>query len=369
MADTTLPNLPPWVGASLPSTALIWTNVNGADYRVTAGLVASNTTFNQPATNENFVGNGAVIQRFNDRVFIGGATANDGAFPNIAQDWLTQFQVSKGENGTIDGTNTAILNNNNPSQGGALLAGAQTKYVAAAGYGIANMFFLLNNGAAGCNGFGRYGEAHHLVSAALQTVADEIDVSNWVHTYAQPTPFSPGIVNGLQVVVGSGLAVTGQFCGDKAISTGANATGGTPPGWQTGLSFESGSINDGAYGYQAIQLAPSHRIAWWADGSHDTFNIIGCPSVAANTITLNVDDTGFSLQNASAVDFLNILPATGVQAGLAVAVAALGTPPAVARGFVTDSTVAASGNFGAAVVGGGSHVVPVYWDTATWRIG
>jgi hypothetical protein len=39
------------------------------------------------------------------------------------------------------------------------------------------------------------------------------------------------------------------------------------------------------------------------------------------------------------------------------------------RAFVSDSTVAASGNFGAAVAGGGSNVVPVYSDGTNWRIG
>ena len=39
------------------------------------------------------------------------------------------------------------------------------------------------------------------------------------------------------------------------------------------------------------------------------------------------------------------------------------------RCFVTDSTVAASGNFGAIVVGGSTNFVPVYSDGANWRIG
>lgn len=42
-----------------------------------------------------------------------------------------------------------------------------------------------------------------------------------------------------------------------------------------------------------------------------------------------------------------------------------------ARSFVTDSTVVAAANFGAAVAGTGANHVPVYCDggTATWRIG
>lgn len=39
------------------------------------------------------------------------------------------------------------------------------------------------------------------------------------------------------------------------------------------------------------------------------------------------------------------------------------------RAFVTDSTVAASGNFAVAVSGGGANAVPVYFDGTVWRIG
>jgi hypothetical protein len=39
------------------------------------------------------------------------------------------------------------------------------------------------------------------------------------------------------------------------------------------------------------------------------------------------------------------------------------------RMFVTDSTVAGSGNFGATVAGGGSNTVPVYCDGSNWKIG
>lgn len=53
-------------------------------------------------------------------------------------------------------------------------------------------------------------------------------------------------------------------------------------------------------------------------------------------------------------------------------VAALPASPAPGQpGFVTDSTVVATGNFGAIVAGTGTHHVPVYWDdeTSHWRIG
>jgi hypothetical protein len=43
--------------------------------------------------------------------------------------------------------------------------------------------------------------------------------------------------------------------------------------------------------------------------------------------------------------------------------------PIGTRGSITDSTVTASGNFGAAITGGGVNFVPAYYDGANWRIG
>ena len=53
-------------------------------------------------------------------------------------------------------------------------------------------------------------------------------------------------------------------------------------------------------------------------------------------------------------------------------VATLPAPAAlykVVRYTVSDSTVAAAGNFGAVVAGGGVNVVPVFYDGGNWRIG
>ena len=61
--------------------------------------------------------------------------------------------------------------------------------------------------------------------------------------------------------------------------------------------------------------------------------------------------------------------------GLIAATTYTGLPGATAAGagarsFITDSTVVASGNFGAVInIGGGSNKVPVYSDGASWRIG
>lgn len=54
-----------------------------------------------------------------------------------------------------------------------------------------------------------------------------------------------------------------------------------------------------------------------------------------------------------------------------VTVAQLSSPSTVGRGFVSDSTVQGTGNFGEIVHGGGGYTVPVWADPSVnaWRIG
>ena len=50
-------------------------------------------------------------------------------------------------------------------------------------------------------------------------------------------------------------------------------------------------------------------------------------------------------------------------------VSTLPTATAGLRAYVTDSTLAASGNFGASVTGGGTNKVPVWSNGSGWYIG
>lgn len=98
---------------------------------------------------------------------------------------------------------------------------------------------------------------------------------------------------------------------------------------------------------------------------------------ATGWIAINPDGTprirtgkGLLIEDATGVDLLNI-KSTGVVVGLATTVASL---PAAAsntygRVYVSDSTVAASGNFGAIVAGGGANKVPLWSDGVNWLIG
>ena len=83
-------------------------------------------------------------------------------------------------------------------------------------------------------------------------------------------------------------------------------------------------------------------------------------------------NVGIGLTPAQKLDVSGNIKSTGYQRTTPVTVATLtaaATAGAGARHFVTDSSVAASGSFGAVVAAGGANIVPVFCDGTNWRIG
>ena len=71
---------------------------------------------------------------------------------------------------------------------------------------------------------------------------------------------------------------------------------------------------------------------------------------------------------AEKLDVVGNIKASGTVTTGAYTVATLPTPTTGMRCYVTDSSVAASGNFGATVAAGGANTVPVFYDGTNWII-
>lgn len=65
-------------------------------------------------SNENFQNDGAVINRLNDKLFIGGATASDGSLPNVDKDWLSTYQETLNLYNVIGTVNTGVTTLGSP---------------------------------------------------------------------------------------------------------------------------------------------------------------------------------------------------------------------------------------------------------------
>jgi hypothetical protein len=126
---------------------------------------------------------------------------------------------------------------------------------------------------------------------------------------------------------------------------------GTAKGLRLGTDAAQARVegvdNTGSGSFQPLFLNGSSVVIGVANAAVGTFSSIGIGvtgAIVASTYVKTTAKTVASLTSA-------------------------GTAGAGARDFVTDATVAASGNFGAAVTGGGANKVPVYSDGAGWFIG
>ena len=161
----------------------------------------------------------------------------------------------------------------------------------------------------------------------------------------------------------------------------------------------TGIIRCGTSGYATAgnpltAIVPMEFITWAWNGV-DGYSVTSSSTLVQTQLSATNGDARLAIKNSANTDVFGIallsgnvgiantspgekldvtgnIKSSGFQRTTPVTVATLiaaATAGAGARHFVTDSTVAASGNFGAAVTGGGSDIVPVYSDGTSWRIG
>lgn len=126
------------------------------------------------------------------------------------------------------------------------------------------------------------------------------------------------------------------------------------------------------YAFQGLQniTASSNAYNLFMNGNARNY-LAGALGIANTTPDATLAVTGTANVSGNAV-FGGTLTTTSYVKTTPTTVASLvaaATAGAGARSFVSDSTVAAAGNFGAIVAGTGSNPVPVHSDGTNWRIG
>lgn len=293
-------------------------------------LRVAQAKLNQTASGGFFVQNGARVNRMNDRVFIGGATLNDGLFPNVAQDWFTQFQVSIGVPvGTAVSSIVNVMNAGTTSETGAVgvLAAIQSKYFASAGTAaIGTGAFVVNNHATlATNAWSIYGEAHKTTTASGSVYACELDTRNTVASIA-PTPFQQGDVIGLQIV--SGAEYSTGFDGSAAIQIVNNLDK-----WKVGINFISTSITgtDGVTGTgTAIAFARGHAMRWYNSSGVRIAEIVTNLTTAANGTSIAFSELGLQVLNSTGNAMAYFFPVASAANQVTFTAGAAGTSPLIA---------------------------------------
>ncbi len=289
---------------------------------------------NQASTTEFFVSSGALVQRFNDRVFSGGATVNDGASPNVVQDWLTQFQTQTGALGfgVVEYSQTAALTNQNTNALIGLTVASQTLNANQVRdfWGIGG-YALNNSGSYKTNAWGLYGEAHQLTSTAGACYGAEVDVRTAIQLNAID-PYTPNTQQtvGLQVASGAGFT-SAQFDNSAGINiqnNGAKFNIGINIGADA-ITNDTGSRGSGI----AMAMAYGHALQWYG-GPGITTSRIECFGVTeANSMLFQFEEgyvhflnsngqSAFLIEgNPTAVNYLQV---EGSNAGSALPINAEG---------------------------------------------
>lgn len=266
------------------------------------------------------------INRLNDRVLIGDATANTAAPTMTGQDWLTQFQVNIGRSsGFIEFAQAAVLTNVNANACNGMVFGARTSTLAGIGNSIPVLAVGVNNNTSfGTGAYAFYGEAYNMAGALGAAYGMELDTVNYQGS-ATITPYAqhPKEVVALQLAAGAELSPTGQYSSSAAINIWNNNSN-----FERGIVFGSSAIA-GASGTSgtgiAIAFGQGHTMQWFGSNTAATSSILcTVPAAsAANAASLQFTASGLQVQMpggqkianfssaiSAPVNYIQFLPAT-----------------------------------------------------------
>lgn len=251
---------------------------------------------NQLGTGQHFGQNGAAIHRFNDRLFLSAATANDGLFPNVAKDWSSTEWVAGGfSSGPMVSSILGIANNSNPNNAIGVFAAVRTKDFSAVGTASLPVFGVAwnDNATLATKAWGGYFEGHRTTATAGATYGLEIDTRTLTASVT-PTPWLQGDIVGLQIASGAEWSATGQFDASVGIQFASN-----PKKFRVGINFMNDSLVDLGSGIkEAIALPTGSLIRSYHSGGSSSF-IYFAPTTTNGTPSALFADTSFNITETS----------------------------------------------------------------------
>lgn len=253
---------------------------SGANHDITSLTALTNT-------NQFWTQNGANILRAGDRLFVGGATANDGALPNVSQDWLAQLQLSWGSGAYTQGATLSVLTQ--AAGSGGVLGGAQTSTLTTqAAIGV-EAFGISNNATTNGNTWGFYGEAHQVTGTGAAS-GMELDPVAHQNNATLPTPNIQGTIRGIQIGCGGGYqtGITIYPC-SVGIQFVANNQA-----FETAINVIRGSV---VGTNPAISLPTGNGIAFYDAAGHQSGSV-KASFTSTNVTGINFNDTGLQVYSA-----------------------------------------------------------------------
>lgn len=237
---------------------------------------------------------GGVVNRIGDRVFVGGANANDGNYPNTTKDWYTTYEVAQGRpDGIIVSSQAAILTNNYSGAAVGLIVAARTSNLGV-GVGGAVGFechVVNDNTTTAHDGWAGYSEATRDADGVGAIITWEMDARN-KGLYHGIGPVNQNAKQSVVLQIASGAALGSGGVTD--VSAGINFRE-NPTKFGAGIVFGSNAIRgtDGSTGSgNAILIGPRQRITWTDLSDNETGSIQSTITSTANKTRLTFSDVG-----------------------------------------------------------------------------
>lgn len=298
---------------------------------------------NGATTNKIYQEQGSLIHRFGDRVFVGGATLNNGTNQGSQPDWLTQFFLGKGRTFAFQQvTQQAVLTTISPDAANSFLAAAQTIPFTAIGNAIGVIGVAINNNTTYATGaYGGYFEGFNVLGSLGPTYGIEIDTANY-NSLAVIDPYqqNPKQVVGLQL--GSGAEFYGsnnQFSASAAINIRNNGSN-----YLAGIVFGSDAIagtdGTGSNTGVAISFARGHTMQWYAGTGAPTSSVTCIGSSTSTGLTQIFNDNQVHFLNAAGKLTFQAFSVTNAVNYVSIRNSVTATPVQIlARGDDTDIDV------------------------------
>lgn len=263
-------------------------------------------------TNITYKEYGAIINKFGDRVFVGGASLHNGTNVAAQPDWLTTFLLSPSVGRSFAFQQTAqfaALNDSGGNAGNTSVFGAQTQHFASPGNAIAVIGVAVNNnttqsyaGAYAC-----YLEGYQMPDARGPCYGMELDVMNF-RSSVTTDPYSqdPHQVNGIQLAAGGEDAnIPAQVASTNGINFWNNGQV-----FNCGINFGFNSIAgaDGVSGTGvAIAFGKGHMMQWYGSAGVKTSSIVCTGTSTAASVRQEFVNNQVRFKNSADVNIFQVL--------------------------------------------------------------
>lgn len=275
--------------------------VNTVDLVVTGSLTVHGT-ITQPTTGDFFANDGATIDRFNDRIFVGGATVNDGDQPNVVKDWLSQvtglgYAVTIAQMAVLSsfgqiGFTTASRTSDTQAPGVSSFGTA----IGLGAWGFNDKVDAVNS----WDAWGAYIEARTAQENQGTTWGIEVDVMSYGGHLTPSTPYAHFVpYGGFGISISSGAGQSGA--NDATVALAVQNNGAK---WLTGIKFDDNAIS-GADGTstsgsgEAIALARGHQINFYNEAGVVAASVQSTQTSAVGATNLTFTNVGLSFADTT----------------------------------------------------------------------